>query len=488
MPSKFRAALVSVVMLFCALLPATASAVTSARRDLNYRYTAQSVPSDELFEEQWSLADDGLLGIQSAWDVSTGGSTVVAVIDTGADLTHPDLRDNLWRNPREIPGNGIDDDGNGFVDDVNGADFVNRDGDPSDDNGHGTHVAGILAARGANRVGVTGVAQRARLMVLKALGADAVGSAETHGRGRPLRGRQRREDHQHVGVGPRPQPGVRGGRPGRQRRRRAHDRRRRQQRARPRRAPEYPAAFPASHVIAVAATGRTGKLIGISNRGVGTVDIAAPGQGIVSTAKGGDYEIRTGTSMASPHVAGALVLLSSARPDLGADALQAALLGSAQARRRRHDRHARRRGRDAPRGLRRPLAQRHPRELGPRGVEVQGQVQARPRPRQLTPEGVRRGPPGAMVRRGVDLTTFIFMMLVLKLPLGALLYIVWWAIKSTPEVEGSDEGGGAKRWPHGPRPPRTPHPPRRGPHAEPPPPSPARTRTVVARGRDAQRS
>ena len=101
---------------------------------------------------------------------------------------------------------------------------------------------------------------------------------------------------------------------------------------------------------------------------------------------------------------------------------------------------------------------------------------------------MRRGPPGAIVRPGVDLTTFIFMMLVLKLPLGALLYIVWWAIKSTPEVEGSDEGGGAKRWPHGPRPPRTPHPPRRGPHAEPPPPSPARTRTVVAQGRDMQHS
>jgi len=76
----------------------------------------------------------------------------------------------------------------------------------------------------------------------------------------------------------------------------------------------------------------------------------------------------------------------------------------------------------------------------------------------------------------VDLTTFIFMMLVLKLPLAALLYIVWWAIKSTPEVEGSDEGGGAKRWPHGPRPPRTPHPPRRGPHAAPEPQPPRRVR------------
>jgi len=86
----------------------------------------------------------------------------------------------------------------------------------------------------------------------------------------------------------------------------------------------------------------------------------------------------------------------------------------------------------------------------------------------------------------VSTTTFIYMMLVLKIPIGALLYIVWWAIKSTPDVEGSDEDGGSKRWPHGPRPPHKPLP-RRGPHAEPPPPSPARTRTVVARGRDPQR-
>ena len=360
--------------------------------------TAQSVPSDELFEEQWSLADDRLLGVQGAWDVSTGGSTVVAVIDTGADLTHPDLRDNLWRNPGEIPGNGIDDDGNGFVDDVNGADFVNRDGDPSDDNGHGTHVAGILAARGANRVGVTGVAQRARLMVLKALGADAVGSAETmaeavryavangakiinmsvSGPGRSQAFEEAVQAASDAGV----LMTVAAGNSG-------HDLDV---------APEYPAAFPASHVIAVAATGRTGKLIGISNRGVGTVDIAAPGQGIVSTAKGGDYEIRTGTSMAAPHVAGALVLLSSARPDLGADALQAALLGSA------------RRGVAVTTGtldvagamrrmvVRRPLAQRHPRELGPRRVEVARP--SAPAAAPAEPRGVRRGPPGAIVRVG----------------------------------------------------------------------------------------
>jgi subtilisin family serine protease len=309
MPSTFRAALACAVMLLCALLPASASAATHRSRDLlvahtdgrltvahggvahaaasrrhgvrfvepDYRYAAQSVPSDDLFEEQWSLADDRLLGVQDAWDVTKGGNTVVAVIDTGADLDHPDLRDNLWRNPKEIPGNGIDDDGNGFVDDVNGADFVNRDGDPSDDNGHGTHVAGILAARGGNHVGVTGVAQRARIMVLKALGADAVGDAVTmaeavryavangatiinmsvSGPGRSQAFEEAVQAASDAGVIMTVAAGNSG-----------HDLDEQ---------PEYPAAFPASHLIAVAATGRNGKLIGISNHGAGTVDIAAPG-------------------------------------------------------------------------------------------------------------------------------------------------------------------------------------------------------------------
>src|SRR5262249_28581701 len=113
-----------------------------------------------------------------AWDVVQGSpDVVVGVIDTGIDYTHPDLVANMWTNPGEIPGNGIDDDGNGFVDDVYGYDFANDDPDPSDDYGHGTHVAGTIGAVGNNSVGIAGVSWRVRLMAIKFIGANGSGSS-----------------------------------------------------------------------------------------------------------------------------------------------------------------------------------------------------------------------------------------------------------------------------------------------------------------------
>src|SRR4029453_17782172 len=132
---------------------------------------------DPLEAQQWHL---GAAKVREAWAyLASQGlpahgdpNIVVAVIDTGVDYTHPDLAANMWVNPREIPGNGIDDDQNGFVDDVYGASVVSNSqshtGDPMDDHGHGTHVAGIIAAQAGNGVGGVGVAPNSRIMAIKA--------------------------------------------------------------------------------------------------------------------------------------------------------------------------------------------------------------------------------------------------------------------------------------------------------------------------------
>jgi len=139
-----------------------------------------AVPNDPSFSQQWGLFNDGQtvngttgtigadISAPSAWNVNTGSPpTVVAVMDTGADLEHPDLTNQLWTNPGEIPGNGVDDDGNGYIDDVNGFNFYNGNPDPTDVTGHGTHVSGIIGAEGDNSFGTAGVAWHVSLMELR---------------------------------------------------------------------------------------------------------------------------------------------------------------------------------------------------------------------------------------------------------------------------------------------------------------------------------
>jgi subtilisin family serine protease len=288
---------------------------------------AQVSSTDPRAVDQWSLQGDEPMGVESAWRQTTGADVTVAIVDSGVDLGHPDLAPNLWTNPGEIPGNGVDDDNNGYVDDVHGFDFVDGDGDPQDANGHGTHVAGIVGARGGNGIGGSGVAWRARLMAVRVLDPDARGTTTAVAQGIRYAVDNGARIVNLSLAGPSPttdledavryaqQHGVlivvAAGNDG----------------ADLASAPTYPAAYAQDNILGVAATTPTGGLSSVSDYGTGA-DVAAPGEQILSAALGGGYEWRTGTSMAAPHIAGALVLLAAARPDLDAAGLRDALLQS----------------------------------------------------------------------------------------------------------------------------------------------------------------
>ncbi|HWH96669.1 MAG TPA: S8 family peptidase [Baekduia sp.] len=304
------------------------AATTSTIRRVGHPATAraaQSAASDPRAGDQWALQGDAPMGIDSAWRQTTGADVTVAIIDSGIDLGHPDLVPNLWSNPGEVPGNGVDDDGNGYVDDVHGYDFVDRDGTPQDANGHGTHVAGIAAARGGNGIGVAGVAWRARLMAVRVLDADARGTTTAVAEGIRYAVDNGARIINLSLAGPSSTPDLQDA---------VRDAQTRgvlivvavgNEGADLAAAPTFPAGYAEDNVLGVAATRRDGVLSSVSDYGPGA-DLAAPGEEILSTALGGGYEWRTGTSMAAPQVAGALVLLAAARPDLDAAGLRAALL------------------------------------------------------------------------------------------------------------------------------------------------------------------
>jgi subtilisin family serine protease len=288
---------------------------------------AQAAP-DPMLDDQWGLTDVAT-GAPEAWTQSRGDGVLVAILDSGVQLNHPDLAKSLWRNEAEIPANGVDDDHNGYVDDVNGANIKALNGNVEDDNGHGTHVAGIVAAQAGNGVGGSGIAPGARIMAVKVLDANRSGDSSQLAKG----------IHYAVdegakilnvsinGDGTSPDLDAALAYAG------AHGATVVASAGNNNRdidlTPSYPASSAEPAVLTVTAIQTTGSLLSIANRGLRSVDLAAPGGNILSTAMGSGYELREGTSMAAPFVAGSLALLAAARPDLAQPALRAALVQSA---------------------------------------------------------------------------------------------------------------------------------------------------------------
>ncbi len=157
-------------------LQAFQSLSTVATATPDFRVRLQATPNDTSYASQWALenGNDADIDATQAWSYGTSSSVVVAVIDTGIDYNHVDLATNIWTNTREIAGNGVDDDRNGYTDDVRGWNFVNNTNNPMDDNGHGTHVAGTIGAVGNNGLGISGIAWSVKVMALKFM--DATGS------------------------------------------------------------------------------------------------------------------------------------------------------------------------------------------------------------------------------------------------------------------------------------------------------------------------
>ncbi len=293
-----------------------------------YRYI-DAIPNDSQFDQLWGMHNTGQTGgtpdvdidAPEAWDITTGdANVVVAVIDSGMQLDHPDLAGNLYVNPGEIPGNGIDDDGNGYVDDVHGWDFVANDNDPGPAGGgcggHGTHTAGTIGAVGNDGLGVAGVNWNVQIMPLRAFkpilvifcgGDDAalMASVEYH----TMMGvRVSSNSWGGTGYNGAMEALIRAsksvfvaaaGNDGRN-----NDS-----------TPQYPASYDVDGIIAVAANDHNGALASFSNYGA-SVDVSAPGVGILSTLPTDSWGAFDGTSMATPHVAGIAALLLSVDPNL----------------------------------------------------------------------------------------------------------------------------------------------------------------------------
>jgi subtilisin family serine protease/subtilisin-like proprotein convertase family protein len=315
-------------------------------------HVATTIPNDPQFSGLWGLnnngqivngtagATDADIDAPEAWDIAQGSaSVIVGVIDTGVDYNHPDLEANIWTNPGEAAGNGIDDDANGYVDDVHGWDFANGDADPFDDNGHGTHVAGTIAGVGNNGIGVVGASWNAKIMALKFLDAsgngntaDAVAALNYASMMRSRGVDIRLTNNSYVGTsfsqtlknaidasGDAGMLVVAAA---------GNDNTNTDS------VPYYPASFDSPNIISVAATDQSDAKASFSNFGANSVDLGAPGVNIYSTvptvgsvSSADGYRFLDGTSMAAPQVAGVASLAWSLAPAANYQTIRDAILG-----------------------------------------------------------------------------------------------------------------------------------------------------------------
>ena len=302
----------------------------------------ETIPNDPDFSRLYGLHNTGQTGgtfdadidAPEAWDQFTGStSVVIASIDTGVDYDHVDLAANMWRNPGEFGGiPGVDDDGNGYIDDIYGIDAINDDSDPMDDNSHGTHTAGTFGGVGNNGIGVAGVNWDVQIMALKFLGgggsgstADAIETIEYMTMMKTVYGvnvvasnnswgggafstalRDAIQASNDAGIMFVAAAGNNNSN---------NDF-----------SPAYPASYDLPGIISVAATDHNDQRASFSNYGATTVDLGAPGVNTWSTSPGNSYSFKSGTSMASPHVAGAVGMLMANSPGSSLAEIKAAIL------------------------------------------------------------------------------------------------------------------------------------------------------------------
>ncbi len=325
----------------------------TTRTPSNFGNLSEIVPStkseksvllnDPSMQKNWAFNDAIKSNVKAskAWQITQGSrDIVVAVIDTGIDVDHPDLKANLWRNPGEIgkdakgrdkATNGLDDDNNGYIDDVHGWNFVGNNNDLSDNHGHGTHVAGIIGAEGGNGIGISGIAPKVSLMVLKYydpkstfnnnLGntikaikyANKMGAKIINYSG----GGNEFSSEEFKAVKESYEKGILIVAAAGNEHNNSDEIR------------YYPASYKLDNIISVTAIDPKTRVLSSSNYGTNTVHIAAPGKNIFSTIPGGKYGLLTGTSQAAPLVTGVAALIYANNPKMDYQDVKKQILSTA---------------------------------------------------------------------------------------------------------------------------------------------------------------